>query len=166
MCVCVSVCVCVCLSVPLVLCMKMCCLDSGVTLNALGISNIHFIYVVFVLNAEYTSNLWYECVYFRPTVRVPPVWHLLSTFHLRGMCPACGLLYMYLMGASCLLNVCSTLHTSQLLCECCMLLVVFHSLHNTVACILHAYTMCCMYMLCATCGTPAHAPCVLCVNSV
>lgn len=130
-------------------------------LHSLCILNIHFMYVAFFLNAEYPSNIWceYVCVFHGYCLHTTCM-HLLSTFHLWCMCPAYGLLYMYIMGAIFLLNIYGILHISCVLHECYMHLVLFHSFHIVcylpTAYIFHVLRVHAMYYMwhpypCTTC---------------
>lgn len=101
---------------------------------------------------------------FRACCLCAPCMHLLSTFHLWCLCRAVG-------HPVCpswvprLWAVRPTPHLPGLPCECWMLLVGFHSFHNTVCC-LHVACKYRVWHVCAyaSWGLRAHAPCVLCVN--
>lgn len=91
----------------------------------------------------------------------------LSTFHLWCMCPACGLLYTYIMGATFLLNVYCVLHISWALCECCVHWMLFHSFHivcclqtQSIFHVLHVRAMCYMWHPCPC--TMHGVNCVVC----
>lgn len=164
---CVCVCVCPSPSVSLVLCMEMHPLTGGgmVTLNALCISNTHFTSVVFVLNAEYTSNIWHECVCFVPVVCVHPV----CTFCLPFTCGACAALWVILYAYhGCLTCGLCVPRRTYLGCHVNVGCSWWCSVHFTTppaACMLHANTAC-GTCVCAILGAsgPTHRVC--CVSTV
>lgn len=122
-------------------------------------------YVVFVLNAECTLNIWYECVCFMTIVCVQPV----CTFRLPFIYGACVVHVGYPVRISWVLRPCGVwvphctylgYHVNVVVPSRCSIRFTSPS----ATCTLRAYPACCTCTLCATWGVRAHAPCVLCVN--